>query len=233
MLKDIHLRPGSEEGVTSHPEPDLKNGPGGLRDYHLALWAVAISFGGLSFHEIGREDVINSKELDSLERSVDFLLRVRNELHYLKGKKADILELSIQAELAGHLGYTDTKERSRQEQFMRDYYQHATHIRNISEALFQRCLEAKPLIKKMLSTFQRKKLGDGFVAHKTALSLLKEAEASLEEDPALILTALNFNGWQSSRPDARGARVPQARHARDCPASDARAAATPGARYVP
>lgn len=206
-LKEIHLRPGSAEGVTSHPEPDIKDGPGGLRDYHLALWAVAISFNGLSFREIGRDDVINSEELDSLEESVDFLLRVRNELHYLKGKKSDILELSLQAELAGHLGYQDTPERSRQEQFMRNYYQHATTIRHISEALFQRCLGTKPLIKKMLSTFQRKKLGNGFVAHKTTLSLLKEAEASLAEDPALILTALDFCRDHQLIPDAQLKRL--------------------------
>ena len=207
QLKEIHLRPGSAEGVTSHPEPDLKDGPGGLRDYHLALWAVAISFNGLSFREIGREDVINAKELDSLEESVDFLLRVRNELHYLKGKKFDTLELGLQAELAGHLGYQDTPERSRQEQFMRDYYQHATTIRHISEALFQRCLEVKPLIKKMLSTFQRKKLGEGFVAHKNALSLLKEKEASLAENPAQILTAFNLCRDHQLVPDAQLKRL--------------------------
>ena len=90
---------------------------------------------------------------------------------------------------------------------MRDYYLHATNIRNISEAVFQRCLESKPLIKKMLSTFQRKKLDNGFVAHKTALSLLKEDEASLEKNPELILTAFNLCRDHHLTPDAQLKRL--------------------------
>ena len=36
-LKEKYKRYGNNEGVVCHPEPDIKNGPGGLRDYHLSL----------------------------------------------------------------------------------------------------------------------------------------------------------------------------------------------------
>ena len=80
-LKEKYTRYGNEEGVVCHPEPDIKNGPGGLRDYHNALWATAVRFGVHSFREIGDTQNISPQEIESLYNSVDFSLRVRNELH--------------------------------------------------------------------------------------------------------------------------------------------------------
>ena len=104
-LKTIFDSSDAGEGVTSHPEPDIKNGPGGLRDYHAALWAVAMSFDGASLQEIQRADVVTPEELGQLGESVDFLLKIRNDLHYQKGKKSDALVMGLQKELAAHLGY--------------------------------------------------------------------------------------------------------------------------------
>ncbi|MCH8157222.1 MAG: nucleotidyltransferase domain-containing protein, partial [Nitrospinae bacterium] len=52
-----------EEGIGpgSNPEPNIKEGAGGLRDYHSALWAVAVRFGCLSFREIPRTDIISAE----------------------------------------------------------------------------------------------------------------------------------------------------------------------------
>jgi len=82
--KEKNLRYQEGVGPSSDPEPNIKEGVGGLRDYHTALWAVAIRFGCLSFREIPRNDIITSEEIDILNLSIDFTLRVRNELHYLK-----------------------------------------------------------------------------------------------------------------------------------------------------
>lgn len=158
-LKKVFAPSETREGVTSHPEPDIKNGPGGLRDYHAALWAVAVSFDGVSLQEIQRADVVTSQELMQLEQSVDFLLRVRNDLHYLSGKKSDVLEMGLQKELAAHLGYSGGDAGGDAESFMRDYYMHATTIRHITEAIFQRCLEVKPTLANILTRLKKKKPG--------------------------------------------------------------------------
>ena len=85
--------------------PNLKEGFGGLRDYHVALWAVAVRFGVLSFREIKGDEVVSQQEISRLEKSVNFTLRVRNELHYQTGKKGDVLTLDLQEPLARELGY--------------------------------------------------------------------------------------------------------------------------------
>ena len=141
-------------------EPDIKNGPGGLRDYHTAIWGVASQFGSLSFLETGEDAAISEKELQSFNRSVDFFLRVRNELHYLLGKKSDVLKLDIQLSLAVNLGYQNINKSNRVEDFMQDYFLHAKNIYNFSEIIFQRCLHNKrPYIRRVLSNLQKKKIG--------------------------------------------------------------------------
>ena len=135
-LKEKYTRYGNEEGVVCHPEPDIKNGPGGLRDYHNALWASAVRFGVHSFREIGDTQNISPQEIESLYNSVDFSLRVRNELHYLTEKKTDVLSRDIQKDLAAHLGYHASFDGQPVEDFMRDYYLHATNIYKFSEYLF-------------------------------------------------------------------------------------------------
>ncbi|MGP0565613.1 [protein-PII] uridylyltransferase [Nitrospina sp. P1_D6] len=190
-LRKFFSRPDGGEGVTSHPEPDIKNGPGGLRDYHVAMWAVAMCFDGASLSEMNRDDILDADELQTLKKSVNFLLRVRNELHYLTGKKADVLTRSIQMDLAHHLGYEGGGTVA-VERFMRDYFRHATHIHTISEAVFHRCLESRPLIQKVITTFQQKKLGHGFFAYKSQLRVADHADDIFEKDRSLLLTAFTL-----------------------------------------
>lgn len=187
------LRYKSRIGPSSDPEPNVKEGVGGLRDYHTALWAVAVRFQCLSFREIPRDDIISPEELDILNRSVDFVLRVRNELHYLKNKKQDVLARELQKDVSANLGYQEGNEVIRVEQFMRDYFLHATNIHQYSEIIFQRCIETRRTIKKVFSSFTKKNLGDGFHASDGHL-ILDENDTGLlfEQNPGLILTAFEL-----------------------------------------
>lgn len=175
-LKERYARHGLGEGVVCHAEPDIKNGPGGLRDYHVALWAVTVCFGTISFRETSREDVISDQELDALDRAVDFSLRVRNELHYLTNKKYDVLSLDLQKDLAANLQYEEKDRVPPVERFMHDYFYHATNIHNFSEMIFERCRQNKHAIRKAISSLQKKDLGGGFYARDSHLMLNGNAE---------------------------------------------------------
>jgi len=191
MEKNLRYKQGA--GPSSDPEPNVKEGVGGLRDYHTALWAVAIRFGCLSFREIPRNDIISSEELDILDRSIDFTLRVRNELHYLKNKKQDVLTHDLQKGVSVNLGYKETKEVLRIEEFMHNYFIHATNIHQYSEIIFQRCIETRRTVKKALSSLAKKNLGYGFHASGENLTLEDEnSETLFKKNPALILTSLEL-----------------------------------------
>jgi [protein-PII] uridylyltransferase len=175
-------------GPSSNPEPNVKEDVGGLRDYHTALWAIAIRFGCLSFREIPRDDIVSSEELNILNRSIDFTLRVRNELHYIVNKKQDILTHNLQKKVSGNLGYREANEVLRVEEFMCDYFTHATNIHQYSEIIFQRCIETRRSIKKVISLLTKKNLGYGF--HASGENLImeeKDPDALFKQTPSLIL----------------------------------------------
>jgi [protein-PII] uridylyltransferase len=200
-LKEKYTRYGNEEGVVCHPEPDIKNGPGGLRDYHNALWAAAVRFGVHSFREIGDTQNISSQEIESLYNSVDFSLRVRNELHYLTEKKTDILSRDIQKDLAAHLGYHASFDGQPVEEFMRDYYLHATNIYNFSENLFEHCLQARQSFMRVLSDLAKKSLGNGFSISGSTLVYEGDPKKDFKKDKSLVLTALELCRQHPVLPD--------------------------------
>ena len=202
-LKMIFESSETREGVTSHPEPDIKNGPGGLRDYHAALWAVAVSFDGISLQEIQRADVVTPEELDQLRESVDLLLKIRNELHYQKGKKSDVLEMGIQKELAAYLGYRGEEGEGDAESFMRDYFMHATRIRHISGDIFHRCLEVKPTLQNILTQLQQTNLENGFILKKNKLSAQDLNEDLFKNDLSLFLKAFQLCQQYGLQPDTQ------------------------------
>ncbi|MDB6112423.1 MAG: UTP--GlnB, partial [Pedosphaera sp.] len=73
-----------------------------------------------------------------LDAAYDYLLRVRNELHYHAGRPLDVLGKSVQPAIAHNLGFTDRSPSGRLEKFMRQVYTHARNIYLINRTLEQR-----------------------------------------------------------------------------------------------
>ncbi len=202
-LKEKYTRYGQENGVVCHPEPDIKNGPGGLRDYHNALWATAVRYGCHSLREIDETHVLTQPEIESLYHSVDFSLRVRNELHYLTEKKTDSLTFHTQKQLAANLGYRSSADGQPVEEFMRDYYLHATNIHNFSQNLFEHCRQPKRSLKKVITSLTKKSLGRGFHVADSSLMYSDDAKEDFRTDNSLLLTALELCRKHRVTPDYR------------------------------
>ncbi|HEY8994533.1 MAG TPA: [protein-PII] uridylyltransferase [Lacunisphaera sp.] len=119
-------------------EPDIKNGVGGLRDYQNALWMSRVRLGITRLEELAEQHYLQPSELRDFQQAYDFLLRVRNELHYMSRHATDVLNLDTQPRLAANLGYSQPVLLERVEAFMQDYYRHAQAIYRISKIIEQR-----------------------------------------------------------------------------------------------
>jgi [protein-PII] uridylyltransferase len=189
-------------------EPDIKNGVGGLRDYQNALWMSRVKLGINSMEELQAQNYLRRNELRDFQRAYNFLLRVRNELHFLSKHAADLLSLDIQPRLALNIGYSQHEMLGRVEAFMHDYYRAAQTIYRVSKIIENRLALGLEREKGPLSSFreslraqrfQRAKNFDGFVLR--GRELAAEKPAVFEEDPARLIRVFRHCQQLGCAPD--------------------------------
>ncbi len=128
-----------EQGDTaSILEPNVKNGPGGLRDLHTVSWIMLRRFGTATLGTLGERKMISGEKLDELRQARDFLSRVRFALHLTSGRMEDRLLFDHQKQLAGVFGYHDRTGNRAVEQFMQRYYRATRRVSLFSEIVIQR-----------------------------------------------------------------------------------------------
>ena len=108
-----------------HLEPNLKDCPGGLRDYHLAVW-FAVLFHLKETKEWPRQrgGVFQSARGDA-EAAFDFLAAARCFLHFRHGRDDNALDWQSQDEAAARSIGLETRGTADPSYWMRTYYRHA------------------------------------------------------------------------------------------------------------
>jgi [protein-PII] uridylyltransferase len=111
-----------------HLEPNLKDCPGGLRDYHLAVW-FAVLFHLKETREWPRQrgGVFQSARGDA-EAAFDFLAAARCFLHFRHGRDDNTLDWQSQDEAAARSIGLETRGTADPSYWMRTYYRHARVI---------------------------------------------------------------------------------------------------------
>ncbi|MEE9326223.1 MAG: [protein-PII] uridylyltransferase [Cocleimonas sp.] len=119
-------------------EPNLKEGPGGLRDLQTIGWIVIREYGIHSLKTLSESeehDLLNPEEYKSLIEARNFLWQVRFVLHQLTGRKEDRLLFDHQRHLAHSFGYTNDENNASIETFMQRYYRTITQLERLNEIL--------------------------------------------------------------------------------------------------
>jgi len=141
-------------------QPNLKEGAGGLRDYHVAWWTMlAAQSTARDREDFLHQGLLTESEMGELRAALDFLWRVRNQLHLLSGRKNDQMSFELQERIADAFGYGDGGPELPVERFMRDYYRHARAVESYSTLVVEQCHA------RVRKTPRRRKvteLGEGF-----------------------------------------------------------------------
>jgi len=122
-------------------EPQIKEGEGGLRDIHTAMWLAKVKYVVRDLAELMEKGVLAESDYAEIAAARDFLWRVRNALHFLSGQHLDQLTFEFQERIADDLGYRDSGHAKAVERFMRDYYLHARTVNRFSDDIIARCME--------------------------------------------------------------------------------------------
>jgi [protein-PII] uridylyltransferase len=122
-------------------EPQIKEGEGGLRDLHTALWLAKVKYKVHSLEELVQKAVITNAECADVVEARDFLWRVRNSLHFINHRHFDQLSFEMQERIEPLIGLVPLDGQTAGSALMRAYYQHASTIYQFAEGLIARVVE--------------------------------------------------------------------------------------------
>ena len=123
-------------------QPNVKEGAGALRDYHGAIWAMrAVLPTARGLEDLLHFGLLTESEMEAYRAALDFLWRVRNELHLLAKRRQDQMSFEVQEQIAANFGYPERGPDAPLpvELFMSDYYRQARTIQNYSELAIEQC----------------------------------------------------------------------------------------------
>ena len=109
-------------------EPHVKRSRGGLRDLNLLRWLGFAEHGISDPERLHMAGALSKFDYRRLKSALEFLLRLRNEMHFHAGSAHDLLNRAEQLRIAEWLGYTQSSGMLPVEHFMRDYFRHTYHL---------------------------------------------------------------------------------------------------------
>ncbi|MEZ6086435.1 MAG: [protein-PII] uridylyltransferase [Pirellulaceae bacterium] len=110
--------------------PNVKRSRGTLRDVQMIRWLGFANFGETDIEKLVNLGIFNEDDYRHVKRGNSFLLRLRNELHFLSGKQSqDVLDRHLQIQIAEKWGYKGESGMLPVEEFMRDYFEHTGEVR--------------------------------------------------------------------------------------------------------
>jgi len=126
-------------GTAYNLEPNIKEGPGGLRDIQMIGWVAKRHFGTQSLHTLVERGFLTESELQDLKDGRTFLWEIRFALHLLAGRGEDRLLFEFQRQIAQHFSEEKSTQDSNAvvEQFMQRYYRTVMQIERLNEMLLQ------------------------------------------------------------------------------------------------
>lgn len=187
-----------------HLEPDVKDAPGGLRDYHVARWLAVIFELDEAARWTAAENLWPAALGTGASSAFQFLAATRSFLHFRKERDDNHLTYELQDEAAASGIGTAERSGLPAEDWMRHYFRHARSVDRLLGALFD---EAAPPRTSLYGLFQdwRSRLSTpDFSVVRGRIYPRQPAEAF--HDPSALLSMFEFSarhGLELSRESER------------------------------
>ena len=137
-----------------HLEPNVKDGPGGMRDYNLASWLALIS----SIDEKGgwpdEKGLFPAPLRKQFEAALDFLFSVRCFLHFRHTRDDNTLAWAAQDEAAARKIGVPAGDSMSAADWMRIYFGHARSIHHVALQLLDEFPAARPSLYKQFQNLR-------------------------------------------------------------------------------
>ena len=191
-LRQRHARFGD---TSDNLEPNLKEGPGGLRDLQTLRWMAMRVAGTRDLEALVALGQLGADEFATLDRERRVLSRLRFGLHLVARKREERLRFDHQKTLAERLGYVDNQASLGVEQMMQGFYRAAALVLRVGDRLLQRFEET------LEGDAQAQPLADGFELRHGYLAAVDDASGWPHSRSEAVFAL--FATWAAT-PQARG-----------------------------
>ncbi len=189
--------------------PNIKKSRGGLRDLHLIRWLGFVQFGESDVDQLCRRRAILDNDATLLLASSEFLLKVRNELHFKAGRANDLFDRNEQVRIAEKFGYRGDDAVLPVERMMQSYFDYSSQIHYICDQFVAKSLNRRTFTSNMLAPLITRQIGNEFYMGPTHIGISKSELLRLSGDLREILRLMQLasvhgklidhSSWESIR----------------------------------
>ena len=172
--------------------PNIKKSRGGLRDIHLIRWLGFVRFGETDIDQLCRRRALFGVEATRLQASAEFLLRVRNELHWQANRANDGFGRNEQVRIAEKFGYVGDDGVLPVEKLMQDYFRFSSQIRNICDNFVAKSLNRGSFATNVFSPLLTRQIGENFLMGPLYIGVNKTAIDSVQGDLSEVLRLMQL-----------------------------------------
>jgi [protein-PII] uridylyltransferase len=179
-----------------HLEPNLKDGPGGLRDYNVACWLSLISAMDKLHDWPDPKTLLPSSTRKQFDSALDFLMAVRCFLHLRQGRDDNLLVWESQDEAAlRKIGCPDN-DVSHTAGWMRVYFGQARSVHRVCTQLLEEIPAAWSSLYRQFQQW-RSRLSNADFSVVDGLVYLQQPHAL--HDPEMLLRMFHFMAMHGLR----------------------------------
>jgi [protein-PII] uridylyltransferase len=164
-------------------EPNVKEGQGGLRDYHAMLWLGWAKYQIKEPRDLEYHGQLSHNEYLTLLKALSFIWSVRNWLHFVSGRKCDQLYFEYQLKVAEALRFKDQNGQQGVEQFLGQLHGHMEFLKQQHLMFLNKVVPGKYRLR--LGRARGRLSVSGITAGQDALNF--ESSEAILENPYLLL----------------------------------------------
>ncbi len=183
-------------------EPNIKRSRGGLRDTHLLRWVGFARYGESQPSQLSLLGALGRDDERTIRKASEFLLHLRNEMHFQANKTYDVLHRAEQMRIAELWQYEGREGVLPVEEFMRDYFQ---HTRNVSDVAEHFVAEAKqrPWVRRFAAPLLMQRYDEHFRVGMHHISVTRKGLTKLQGNLEEVLRLMDLANQTDKRIEHR------------------------------
>ncbi len=174
--------------------PNVKKSRGGLRDVHLIRWLGFVRYGVSELEEICARSQLTAADERQLFDSNEFLLRLRNEMHFHAGRANDGLGRNEQVRVAENFGYEGSDAMLAVEAFMQDYFRYTSRLRYVCDHFSSTSTNRRTISSQVLAPLVTRQLDDHFRIGPESIGIARGVLEDVKGDLHEVLRLMQLCG---------------------------------------